>query len=261
MPIVLTVAIGLRDLYVSGFIARCDTMRRPGQPMVDASGVHGLLASAADPFARLLVTDDQAYNWLAAALPDLRKGMIKVFAAAARCTQLLDSRSAWKAEPMTAMLCRKVQTVPALPLPNALTMRPIRRLADDPPDGVPLKDAAALATLADPAIDGPPESFADYLRSLAPGFRLFAALDGGGAVRATSGSGAFGTQGTLLFVNTHPDWRGRGIGQAMTAAALRDARSRGATQACLDSTLAGLPIYRRLGFEVVGDVTNFIREA
>lgn len=47
----------------------------------------------------------------------------------------------------------------------------------------------------------------------------------------------FGGQASVIFVNT--------------AAALRAARDAGARQACLDSSDAGLSIYRRLRFEIV----------
>jgi ribosomal protein S18 acetylase RimI-like enzyme len=183
--------------------------------------------------------------------------MIKVFAAAARCAELFDGHSAWEPESVTAMICRDLQTVPAVPLPSELTFRPVRRLDDDVRDGVPLEDAVAAAMLADLRIDDPPEVFADFLRSLPPAIRLFAAVDGDGAVRATSGSGAFGAEANVIFVNTDPDCRGRGIGQAMTAAALRAAKDCGARRACLDATDAGLSIYRRLGFEAVTRTTRF----
>ncbi|MEA2282061.1 MAG: Acetyltransferase domain [Solirubrobacteraceae bacterium] len=78
-------------------------------------------------------------------------------------------------------------------------------------------------------------------------------------MRATSGSGTFGIEATVLFVNPDPGWRGRGIGRAMTAAALRAAQSSGAQRACLDATHAGLSIYLRLGFEVVARTTRFAR--
>jgi hypothetical protein len=44
----------------------------------------------------------------------------------------------------------------------------------------------------------------------------------------------------------------------MTAVALRAARDRGAIQAGLDSSAAGLSVYRNLGFETVGRSTHFL---
>jgi hypothetical protein len=60
------------DAYVASFVAR-------------SAGVVGLVASP----ARLLVTDDRAFDALAAALPDLPGGTITVSASARRCTELV----------------------------------------------------------------------------------------------------------------------------------------------------------------------------
>lgn len=98
---------------------------------------------------------------------------------------------------------------------------------------------------------------AGYLRSLSPAFRLLAAVDRDGAVRATSGVGVFGPRAAVVCVNTDPGWRSRGVGTAMTAAALGIARAAGAEQACLDASDAGSSIYRRLGFEAVARTTRF----
>lgn len=242
------------DGYVAAFVSRCNAMARPvlGKP-----GVHGALSSADHPLTRLLITDDQAYEELAVLLPAARAGTINVFATAPRCIQLVEGHPGWKPKPAKAMICRDLRTVPALALPNELTYRPVRRLPGDAPDGVPLPDAVAVAMLTDRSVEEPPAVLADYLRSLTPAFRLFAAIDCDGAVRATAGWGAFGAQATVIFVNTDPGWRRRGIGQAMTSAALRAALDAGASQACLDASDAGLSIYRRLGFEIVAGMMRF----
>ena len=185
--------------------------------------------------------------------------MIRVFAAATRCVELAGGHLQWESDEVTAMICRDLESVPRAALPVALTLRAVRRLDDDAPAGVALQDAVAAAKLAAPAVKESAAAFGEFLRSLPPAFRLFAAIDDAGVVRATSGSGAFGTAADVIFVNTHPDWRGRGIGQAMTAAALRAARDRGAREACLDASDAGVGIYRRLGFEVVTRLTRFHR--
>ncbi|HUX71888.1 MAG TPA: GNAT family N-acetyltransferase [Cellulomonadaceae bacterium] len=74
---------------------------------------------------------------------------------------------------------------------------------------------------------------------------------------ATSGFGAFGAHATVFFVNTHPSWRRRGIGRAMTATALRSASLAGASQASLDA--ADAAVCSRLGFEVVARATQLFR--
>ena len=71
----------------------------------------------------------------------------------------------------------------------------------------------------------------------------------------------FGAHADVLFVDTDPEWRRRGIGGTMTTAALQPAQRRGATQAGLDSSDAGLSLYRRLGFEPIGPATHFFRAA
>jgi GNAT superfamily N-acetyltransferase len=247
------------DLYVAAFLARCNAVRGPGQPKVDQLGVRGLLAGTEDSRIRLLVTDDRAHDVLAALLSEARVGMIRIFEAATRCAQLVASHLEWASEIVTAMVCRDLQSVPALSLPGELRLRPVQRLAHDEQGGVALEDAIAAAISAGAAVEEPPEVFADFLRSLPSTFRLFAAVDSDGTVRATSGSGVFGRHATVIFVNTEPGWRGRGIGQAMTAEALIAAQRSGARQACLDASAAGHSIYRRLGFESAGRLTRFLR--
>ena len=247
------------DLYVAAFRSRCVAHRRPGSAEVDEPGVQGLLPGTEDPLARLLVTDDRAYEVLEALLPRVETGMITAFASAVRCANLIADRRTWRITTPMAMVCRDLRIVPLLPVPDDLTLRPVRRRADDDPGGVPLEEAAATAMRAEPDSVGGLEAFADYLRSLPSAFRLMAAVDAAGAVRATAGSGAFGIHASVIFVDTDPGWRCRGIGSAMTSAALHAAREAGATRACLDASDAGMRIYQRLGFEVVGPVTRFYR--
>ncbi len=247
------------DVYLAAFVARCDAVRLAGQRTINEPGLLGLLPSTEHSVTRLLVTDDRAYDPLTELLPDARTGMISVFATASRCAELLLEVPAWRPQATTALVHRDLRTVPAVPLPGDLSFQPVRRLPDDEPAGVPLEDAVAAAMSADPRIDDPPEAFAGYLRALPAATRLFAAVDGDRVVRATSGCEVFGTAASVLFVNTAPGWRGRGIGRAMTAAALAAARADGARYACLDATDAGLSIYSRLGFEVAARTTRFFR--
>ena len=236
-------------------------MRHPRSQLVDEPGLHGLVSRSGDAPTRLLVTGDEAADALAALLPDARAGTISVLASAPRCTAVVANHGGWKPKAVTAMINRDLRTVPEGPLPSGLTLRPVRRLTQDPSDGVPLQDAVAAARLADPASVGDPDALVDYLGSLPPTIRLFAAVDDDGVVRATSGSGTFGGQAIVIFVNTHPSWRRRGIGHAMTAAALRSARTAGASQACLDASDAAIATYLRLGFETVARATQFFRTA
>ena len=249
------------DLYVAGFRAWCDAVRASGRAEVDEAGVEGLLASADDPLTRLVVTDDRAYEPLEATLPVVQAGLITVFSAATRCAGLIRAHQAWTFTTPTAMICRDLGEVPVVPLASELQLRPVRRLIGERPDGVPLLAASAAAMRADPEIQGDLFVFANFLRSMPPSVRLMAAVDSDGEVRATAGAGTFDRYASVMFVNTDREWRRRGIGRAMTGAALRAARESGADKARLDASDAGKRIYLRLGFEVVERVTRFYRPA
>lgn len=56
----------------------------------------------------------------------------------------------------------------------------------------------------------------------------------------------------IYNVATIPEARGRGIGRAVTLAALIDGRERGARVGVLESSPMGLPVYRRIGLRVAG---------
>lgn len=52
----------------------------------------------------------------------------------------------------------------------------------------------------------------------------------------------------IYSVGTIPEYRGRGIGKALTIAPLRDARTMGYRWGILESSKMGLPVYLRIGF-------------
>jgi GNAT superfamily N-acetyltransferase len=63
----------------------------------------------------------------------------------------------------------------------------------------------------------------------------------------------------LYFVGTLPDARDRGIGRAVTLAALRGAREMGYRVGVLQATEMGTPVYRRLGFRALYSMGIYVR--
>jgi ribosomal protein S18 acetylase RimI-like enzyme len=74
---------------------------------------------------------------------------------------------------------------------------------------------------------------------------------------ATFGGGVVG----LYNVATHPAFRRRGIGLAMTCAPLIEARTAGWSMAVLHAAAAGVSVYERAGFRPFGTVTEFKPDA
>ena len=235
------------DLYCAAFAARQSHEVGVGQVTPIGPGVR-----------RLLVTDDDGYDRLttelAAALCE-----VTVFEQASRCDELMRG-SGWNADrPATAMVLRNVQVAANATLPAGLVLRPVAGLTSDVPDAVPLRDAVAVAIASDPGITEPPDEFARFLMRLPASVRLFAAVDDAGVVRATAGCEVFGEYARVFFVNTEPACRRRGIGRAMTVAALHAAASAGAARAVLHATDDAVSVYARLGFEGAGRLTRYSR--
>lgn len=247
------------DAYVAAFDARCAATEGPGTRRVDGLGIHGLVPVDGESSTQLLVLDDRAFHVLSAVLPRATAGTIRVHDAASRCAELIRRHRTWTPKAVTGMVCPDLRAVPEPPLPPGLTLRPVRRVAHDPPDGVSLTDAVAAVGRAAPAGEVSTAALVTYLRSLPGGPRLFAAVDGDDVVRGTSGSRTFFSDAYVFFVNTDPGWRRRGLGLSMTAAALRSAVKSGATRASLDASGPGIPLYRRLGFTAVAQITQFSR--
>ena len=61
----------------------------------------------------------------------------------------------------------------------------------------------------------------------------------------------------IYNVTVLPEARGRGVGAAVTLAALREARQRGYRISILQSSRLGYPVYRRLGFQDYGKLHTY----
>ena len=59
------------------------------------------------------------------------------------------------------------------------------------------------------------------------------------------------------FVGTLPDWRGRGIGAAVTVAAAHEGFALGASAVFLQASQLGEPVYQRIGFEEIDRYARF----
>jgi len=130
---------------------------------------------------------------------------------------------------------------------------------ESPPAGVAIErvvDAATFSQVSRVVVEGfeaPLELVSAIERFGAVGFEptnpqrtFLARLDGRSvgtalAVRAGEVLGIFN-------VATIPDARGRGVGRAVTLAALRDGAAAGCTMAVLQSSDMGHPVYERIGF-------------
>ncbi|HUG31175.1 MAG TPA: GNAT family N-acetyltransferase [Candidatus Limnocylindria bacterium] len=147
------------------------------------------------------------------------------------------------------------------PLPAGLTIEPvtdvatlrefIQVLADEMgiPEGVPNPAAAHHAALLEaipPTLAGEPVPL-----------RYLGRIDG--RTVATSRIAIAAGVAGLYAVATLPEARGRGIGRAMTVAALQAARSIGLRIGALQASDSGLPVYRRLGFRTIFEYEVYLR--
>ena len=245
--------------YAAAFQRHAASLAGAGDGLIDHDGLLGFAGTQARPEARLLVTDDRALAALREMLPSVSAGTIKVLDTAPGCRALLDRTLSWARENVTAMVCLDLDAIPDLPIPDGLAVHPVLRSPADGTLGIPLTHAAAAYLLAQADATAAPvlDQFIGHLGSLPVRARLFAAVDESGVVRATSASEATNDDARVFFVTTHPSCRGRGIGTAMTAAALRDAARCGSRRASLESTRAGVGIYTRLTFEPVSAVSVY----
>jgi len=154
--------------------------------------------------------------------------------------------------------------IPGMAVPLDALVRPPQ------PDGLELQAARREADLLewldafDRSFGGEPKGrdhpwFTPFVHlALADGpCRLFVGrVDGRPAACSLAfvGGGAVGLYG----IGTVPEFRGRGYGSAATLAAIDWGREKGADIAILHATELGEPVYRRLGFEAMCEVSQWL---
>jgi ribosomal protein S18 acetylase RimI-like enzyme len=79
----------------------------------------------------------------------------------------------------------------------------------------------------------------------------------GGKPAATSIRIRTGDIAGIYFVSTLPEFRRRGIGEAMTRKAIADGRATGCTLSYLQASKMGRPIYERMGFRVIEEYSEW----
>lgn len=142
--------------------------------------------------------------------------------------------------------------------------------AEPPPVGIDIelvRDARALAEACEVLVAGfglPAVAGEALARLGALGFgadvplHTFIARMGGKAVGTSLGVVA-GRSIAVFNVATLSEARGRGVGRAVTLAAMRDGAEHGAEIALLQSSAMGHPVYERLGFRDFADYRIFLR--
>lgn len=244
----------LSERYLGAFLAVSRVGAKPHHRLLETGPLLGTVGTPDRPDGRLLVRAEDAIDFLTA-MGDPWGSYLEVDPTARRCIAHLEGLGRYRSSTATAMV-RELAGLTHPPVES--TLRLVTATHEDA-KGSALLIAAVEANLrADPIDDLTPTAFVDYLASI-PGAAFLVAVDSAGIIRATAGSAVFENIARVFFVSTDLEWRGRGIGTAMTAAALRNAVDHGATHACLAASVDGYPIYRRLGFETAGDLVLFER--
>ena len=155
--------------------------------------------------------------------------------------------------------------------PESIMIGEARSLAVDVrlPDGVTLRqvteepDVRAMSAMADEVFGEPvdPRTPDVLMKRLVrdPGMEIWVAEADGRIVCAGRLERVAGTEFAGLWGGaTRPEWRGRGIYRALTAARARSALRMGATLLHSDSTEYSRPILERSGFVAVSTTTPYI---
>jgi N-acetylglutamate synthase len=102
-----------------------------------------------------------------------------------------------------------------------------------------------------------------FLRAVTPDLLRLASVrcyvgEVAGQPATTSLSVTLGSCTAIFNVATVPGFRGRGFGTAVTARAVADGLAAGATWCWLEATVASVPVYQRIGFQVLEPLRSWV---
>lgn len=89
------------------------------------------------------------------------------------------------------------------------------------------------------------------------GTTMYVSMDNGKVI-ASGMSFSIGKTGWLGAICTHEDYRGMGLGRAMTQQTIDRLRSQGAESILLRASDEGARLYRKMGFQETGSYENFL---
>lgn len=155
-------------------------------------------------------------------------------------------------EPESIMIGDAAALAVEVPLPDGVTLR---QVTEEP-------DVRAMCAMQDEVFGAPPsDRTANAIlrrQALGDGMELWVAEADGRIVTAGRLEPVAGTDFAGIWGgSTRPEWRGRGIYRALTAARARSALGRGKTLIHSDSTEYSRPILERYGFVKVSTTTPY----
>ena len=122
-------------------------------------------------------------------------------------------------------------------------------------------DDASGETFGDVAERGYGIAGMAYLQKLQDSYRapdtMWAIASADGSPVGAAAGVLDGHTGGIYYVATPPEFRGRGIGAAITAWMANELFARGARTVTLQASEAGFSVYRRLGFETYDHYLRF----
>lgn len=144
----------------------------------------------------------------------------------------------------------------------------MRAYLDTPPELPPLAENVKVVKVQEPAqyylaleiineVFGGPRTLSEFFNPLG-GVHIFLAYYAGQPAASATLWPYAGTAG-IYSVATRPRYRRRGLALAVVGEALAYARQKGFERACLRTSPNLFPLYRRLGFQAVGQVLRYVK--